>query len=66
MDQCEDRAYRSGQHNNVLCNYFLAKNTIDEWIYELNESKRAMGNAITGSEDNADVSIIEGIMNLFG
>lgn len=65
MDQCEDRAYRSGQHNNVICNYFLGKNTIDEWNYELIESKRSIGNSITGAEENVDVNIIEGIMNLF-
>jgi SWI/SNF-related matrix-associated actin-dependent regulator 1 of chromatin subfamily A len=64
MDQAEDRLFRSGQNKNVMCNYFLGKNTIDEWNYELIESKRSMGNAITGAEDDVDVNIINGIMEL--
>ncbi|WP_407426724.1 DEAD/DEAH box helicase, partial [Arcticibacter sp.] len=31
MDQAEDRLYRTGQHSNVMCTYFLGKDTIDEW-----------------------------------
>jgi len=65
MDQAEDRLYRSGQHKNVMCYYFLAKDTIDTWNYELIETKRAMGNTVTGNDDQVETNIIDGIMNLF-
>ncbi|GAA4338672.1 hypothetical protein GCM10023149_48800 [Mucilaginibacter gynuensis] len=65
MDQAEDRCYRSGQHKNVMCTYFLGKDTIDEWNYKLIETKRELGSTITGAENNVDVSIISDVMNLF-
>jgi SWI/SNF-related matrix-associated actin-dependent regulator 1 of chromatin subfamily A len=64
MDQAEDRCYRTGQHRNVMCTYFLGKNTIDEWNYQMIEAKRDMGNTITGAEDNTEVSVINGLMDL--
>ena len=65
MDQAEDRCYRSGQHKNVMCTYFLGRNTIDEWNYNLIESKRNIANTVTGAEDQTEVNIIDGVMNLF-
>jgi SWI/SNF-related matrix-associated actin-dependent regulator 1 of chromatin subfamily A len=62
MDQAEDRLYRTGQNNNVMCYYFIGQDTIDEWNYELIESKRDMGNMITGAEDDVDVNVIEGVI----
>lgn len=65
MDQAEDRLYRSGQHANVMCTYFLGKDTIDEWNYKLIESKRTMAGTITGAEDDTDVAFVDNIINLF-
>ena len=65
MDQAEDRLYRTGQHNNVMCTYFLGKDTIDEWNYKLIESKREMANTITGAEDETQVNFIDNVVNLF-
>ncbi|MXV16855.1 DEAD/DEAH box helicase [Hufsiella ginkgonis] len=65
MDQAEDRLYRTGQHKNVMCTYFLGKDTIDEWNYKLIESKREMAMTITGAEDETDVSFIDNMMTLF-
>ena len=65
MDQAEDRLYRMGQHSNVLCTYFLGKNTIDEWNYNLIQTKREIANSVTGNVDDVDVSIIDSVMNLF-
>lgn len=65
MDQAEDRIYRSGQHSNVMWTYFLGRDTIDVWNYELIESKRKISNTITGAEDDTDISFIHDVINLF-
>lgn len=65
MDQAEDRCFRIGQKNNVMCTYFLGKDTIDEWNYNLIQSKREMSNQITGNDDDFEVSIIDSVMTLF-
>lgn len=65
MDQAEDRLYRSGQHKNVMCTYFIGKDTIDDWNYKLIESKRSIANSVTGAEDDVNVSFINDVINLF-
>jgi len=65
MDQAEDRLYRTGQHSNVMCTYFLGKNTIDEWNYKLINSKREIANTVTGSEDMTEETLIDSVMSLF-
>lgn len=40
-EQCEDRAHRIGQKNNVSCYYFLGEKTIDEDIYKIIQTKKA-------------------------
>jgi SWI/SNF-related matrix-associated actin-dependent regulator of chromatin subfamily A-like protein 1 len=57
--QCEDRCHRIGQKDSVQATYFLGKNTIDEDIYQIIESKREVANTITGSEENIQTEIIE-------
>jgi SWI/SNF-related matrix-associated actin-dependent regulator 1 of chromatin subfamily A len=58
-DQCEDRCHRIGQKDSVQATYFLGKDTIDEKIYEIIESKRKVANTITGSVDNVQREIID-------
>ncbi|TDQ79545.1 DEAD/DEAH box helicase [Sphingobacterium yanglingense] len=65
MDQAEDRLYRMGQHNNVMCTYFLGRDTIDEWNYDLIQKKREIANTVTGTEDMTEVSIVDSFANLF-
>lgn len=65
MDQAEDRLYRTGQHSNVMCTYFLGKNTIDEWSYAMINTKRDISNTITGSEDQTEETLIDSVMTLF-
>jgi SWI/SNF-related matrix-associated actin-dependent regulator 1 of chromatin subfamily A len=65
MDQAEDRCYRLGQHSNVMCTYFLGKDTIDEWNYKIIQDKREMANTVTGNEDQTETSFIDRVMNLF-
>lgn len=64
-EQCEDRCHRIGQIDSVQCTYFLGKSTIDEWIYQIIDDKRAIANTITGSRDQIEESVIDGIINLF-
>lgn len=64
-EQCEDRAHRIGQKDNVTVTYFLGRDTIDEWIYSKIIEKKEIGQAIQGIEDNTEESFVEGIVDLF-
>ncbi len=50
--QCEDRAHRIGQKDNVACYYLLAKGTIDGVIYQLIQDKKNVAGQIMNSDDN--------------
>jgi len=50
-EQAEDRAHRNGQKNAVNCIYILGQNTIDEYMYNLIQTKRTIANGVTGTED---------------
>lgn len=50
--QCEDRAHRIGQKNNVTCYYLLAKGTIDGVVYRLIQNKKNIACRIMNSDDN--------------
>lgn len=63
--QCEDRAHRIGQKNNVMCTYFLGQNTIDERMYELILQKRHVANTITGATDEVKMDMVDGIIGIF-
>ncbi len=63
--QCEDRAHRIGQLNNVMCTYFLGQNTIDEQLYEMIQAKRHVGNTITGATDMMEMTMVSNVMDLF-
>lgn len=62
MAQAEDRCHRIGQLNTVYCHYFLGKNTIDEKIYRIIESKRAIGKEATGGTENIETIIQNELM----
>lgn len=63
--QCEDRAHRIGQKNNVMCTYFLGHNTIDEDMYQMIQEKRHTANSITGATDQMEMSFVDNMINLF-
>lgn len=65
MDQAEDRLYRMGQNSNVMCTYFLGRDTIDEWNYDLIQKKREIANTVTGTEDITETNIVDSFANLF-
>ncbi|MDR0756293.1 MAG: DEAD/DEAH box helicase [Tannerella sp.] len=63
-EQCEDRAHRIGQKDSVQCTYFLGRDTIDEWIYQIIGQKRDMSRQITGSREEIEESVINGVIEL--
>lgn len=65
--QCEDRAHRIGQKDNVTCYYLLAKGTIDSIVYKLIQDKKNVANQIMNSDDNipTDEIYFEQLVNLF-
>ena len=52
--QAEDRAHRNGQKNAVTCTYLLGKDTIDEYMYQLIQTKKDIANGVTGTVDNVE------------
>lgn len=49
--QCEDRAHRIGQKDNVTCYYLLGEQTIDGRLYGIIQDKRSIANQILGGDD---------------
>lgn len=50
--QCEDRAHRIGQKDNVTCYYLLGGGTIDQTIYSLIHRKKSIAAEIMNSDDD--------------
>lgn len=53
--QCEDRAHRIGQKDNVTCYYLLGRGTIDHTIYSLIHRKKSIANEIMNADDDIPV-----------
>ena len=49
--QCEDRAHRIGQKDNVTCYYLIGRNTIDRALYNIIQRKKSIANEIMASND---------------
>lgn len=64
-EQCEDRAHRIGQKDSVTAYYFLGKNTIDEKIYKIIQTKKDMAATITGSSEQVEESVVDLVANLY-
>lgn len=64
-EQAEDRVHRIGQKNNVNCYYFIGKDTIDEYIISIIQSKKELSEAVTLDEDVTNESKIELALNYF-
>jgi SWIM zinc finger len=52
--QAEDRAYRIGQKRTVNVTYFVARNTIDDFVQAVLETKAALVSAIVEGQAMAD------------
>ena len=50
--QCEDRAHRIGQKDNVTCYYLLGRGTIDHTIYSLIHRKKSVAAEIMNADDD--------------
>jgi len=57
--QAEDRAHRIGQKETVNCYYFLGKDTIDEDIYKIIDSRREMEKNATGGTADIETSTVD-------
>lgn len=49
--QCEDRAHRIGQKDNVTCYYLIGRGTIDSYLYSIIHKKKSIANEIMAAED---------------
>ena len=50
--QCEDRAHRIGQRDNVTCYYLLGRHTIDRALYSIIHRKKSIANQIMAADDD--------------
>lgn len=50
--QCEDRAHRIGQKDNVTCYYLLGRSTIDSTLYSIIHKKKSIANQIMATDDD--------------
>lgn len=50
--QCEDRAHRIGQRDNVTCYYLIGRHTIDRTLYDIIHRKKSIANQIMASSDD--------------
>ena len=64
-DQAESRAHRIGQKDSVNCYYLLGKQTIDQKLYRIIETKKEISNAVMGASDNIETNIVDMMANLF-
>ena len=51
-NQATDRAFRIGQHKNVMVHKFVAKGTIEDRINDIIESKKSLAENVIGSGEN--------------
>lgn len=65
--QCEDRAHRIGQKNNVNCYYLIGRHTIDPVLYNIIHRKRSIANQIMASDDDipTDEMYFDELVNSF-
>lgn len=50
--QCEDRAHRIGQRDNVTCYYLIGRGTIDHALYRIIQDKKSIANQIMAADDD--------------
>ncbi len=65
--QCEDRAHRIGQRNNVNCSYLIGRNTMDPVLDNISLKKRSIANQIMASDDDipTDEMYFDELVNSF-
>lgn len=66
--QCEDRAHRIGQKDNVTCYYLIGRSTIDGALYNIIHKKKSIANQIMATSDDVPTDTAyfdELVSNLF-
>lgn len=65
--QCEDRAHRIGQRDNVTCYYLIGRGTIDRTLYAIIHRKKSIANQIMASDDDIpqDEMYFDELVNMF-
>lgn len=65
--QCEDRAHRIGQKNNVTCYYLIGARTIDPVLYDIIHRKRTIANTIMACDDEipTDTAYFDQLVNSY-
>lgn len=64
-EQAEDRAHRIGQKDSVNCYYFLGKGTIDEYSWDIIQTKKDIANDVTGTDDQVPESTIDAMIERY-
>lgn len=64
--QAEDRAHRNGQKNAVNCVYLLGQDTIDEYMYQLIQTKKTISDGVTGTDDEVEEHKVSEADLIFG
>lgn len=62
-EQCEDRIHRISTVYPVTISYFLGENTIDRRIYDLIMAKKDMHDAITGTDEEVELKMVDLLIN---
>ena len=65
--QCEDRAHRIGQKDNVTCYYLIGRHTIDRTLYNIIYKKQSIAAQIMGDTDEIpkDAMYFNELANMF-
>jgi SWI/SNF-related matrix-associated actin-dependent regulator 1 of chromatin subfamily A len=64
-DQAESRAHRIGQKDSVNCYYLLGRQSIDQKLYRIIETKKQISNAVLGATDEIETNIVDMMAKLF-
>lgn len=60
--QAKVERIRIGQKNSVNCYYFLGKNTIDESIWDIIQTKKDIANDVTGTDDQVPEKTVDAMI----
>ena len=48
------------------CYYYLGKDTIDKYMYQVIQTKKNIANGVTGTDDVVKENVVDMAMKLFG
>ena len=57
-DQASDRAYRIGQHRNVLVRKLISRGTIEDRIDDMIEAKKALSDSVLSGRHEIDLTAL--------